>query len=123
METDTDSASRELETALDSIEVKWGQLKQTGIGISQNLFKREDMKTVVDGLTSVMNVVDKLTSKFGLFGSIGLGAGIFAGIKNIGKSRISVRISNCFEYAPYDGDIIYQRQKCVGLVTQQCSIK
>lgn len=86
METDTDSASRELETALDSIEVKWGQLKETGVGVAQNLFKRDDMKTVVDGLTSVMNVIDKLTSKLGLFGSIGFGVGLFAGVKNIGKT-------------------------------------
>ena len=84
METDTDSASRELETALDSLEVKLGQLKQSGVGVAQNLFKRNDMKTVVDGLTSVMNVIDSLTSKLGLFGSIGFGAGIFAGVKNVG---------------------------------------
>lgn len=88
METDTDSASRELETALDSIEVKWGQLKETGVGIAQNLFKRDDMKTVVDGLTSVMNVIDSLTSKLGLFGSIGLGAGLFAGWKNVGMAKL-----------------------------------
>lgn len=40
---------------------------------------------------------------------------------------MSVRISNhcyfCFEYAPYDGDILYQRQKCVNLVNSRCSIK
>lgn len=88
METDTDSASRELEIALDSIEVKWGQLKETGVGVAQNLFKRDDMKTVVDGLTSVMNVIDSLTSKLGLFGSIGLGAGIFTGWKNVGELKI-----------------------------------
>lgn len=85
METDTDSASRELEIALDTIDVKWKQLKETGVGVAQNLFKRDDMKTTVDSLTSVMNVIDSLTSKLGLFGSIGLGAGLFAGVKNIGK--------------------------------------
>lgn len=40
---------------------------------------------------------------------------------------MSVRISNhhycCFEYAPYDGDILYQRQKCVNLVNSRYSIK
>lgn len=99
METDTDSASRELETALDSIEVKWGQLKETVTGIFQNLFKRDGMKTVVDGLTSVMSVIDKLTEKLGLFGSIGLGAGLFAGVKNFGKVREYVPFNFCFEYA------------------------
>lgn len=88
METDTDSASKELETALDSIEVKWGQLKQSGVGVAQNLFNRDDMKTVVDGLTSVMSIFDKLTSKLGLFKSIGLGAGLFAGFKNVGKPKM-----------------------------------
>ena len=68
METDTDSASRELEIALDTIDVKWKQLKETGVGVAQNLFKRDDMKTTVDSLTSVMNVIDSLTSKQSKFG-------------------------------------------------------
>lgn len=87
METDTDSASRELETALDSIDVKWRQMKETwGTGVAQNLFQRDDMKTVIDSFTKLGEAVDWLTSKLGLFGSIGLGAGIFAGVKNIGKA-------------------------------------
>lgn len=86
MESDTDSASRELETALDSIDVKWKQLKETwSTGISQNLFQKDDMKTTIDGFTKLGEAVDWLTSKLGLFGSIGLGAGLFAGVKNIGK--------------------------------------
>lgn len=89
METDTDSASRELETALDSIEVKWGQLKETwGTGVAQNLFQRDDMKFVIDSLTKVGEAVDWLTSKLGLFGTIGAGAGIFAGLKNVGKPKM-----------------------------------
>ncbi len=73
METDTDSASRELETALDSIEVKWGQLKETGTSVAQNLFKRDDMKTVVDLFTKLAEAIDWVTDKAGLF-SIALGA-------------------------------------------------
>lgn len=86
-----------------SLDYKLNRLSETGTSVAQNIFQKNDMKTVVDGFTSVMNVIDKLTSKLGLFGSIGFGAGIFAGIKNIGKCRISVRISNnllnCFGYA------------------------
>lgn len=69
-----------------SLDYKLNRLSETGTSVAQNLFKRSDMKTVVDGLTSVMNVIDTLTSKLGLFGSIGLGAGLFAGVKNIGKN-------------------------------------
>lgn len=97
------SAEREMSVIMDSLDYKTNRLKETTTGVAQNLFQKDDMKTVVDDLTSVMNVIDKLTSKLGLFGSIGFGAGMFAGIKNIGKCRISVRISNnllnCFGYA------------------------
>lgn len=82
METDTGSASRELEVALDSIEVKWGQLKETGTGIFQNLFHREDMKSIIDGFTSILNVVDTLTSKLGLVGTAFTGISITAFVKN-----------------------------------------
>lgn len=97
------SAEREMSVIMDSLDYKTNRLKETTTGVAQNLFQKDDMKTVVDDLTSVMNVIDKLTSKLGLFGSIGFGVGMFAGIKNIGKCRISVRISNnllnCFGYA------------------------
>ena len=85
MENATGSSEREMGIIVQSLDFKLNKLKETSTSVAQNLFKRDDMKTVVDGLTSVMNVIDTLTSKLGLFGSIGLGAGLFAGFKNIGK--------------------------------------
>lgn len=85
MEDAAGSSEREMSIITQSLDFKLNKLKETGVGIAQNLFKRDDMKTTVDSLTSVMNVIDSLTSKLGLFGSIGLGAGLFAGVKNIGK--------------------------------------
>ena len=79
------SAEKEMSIMMDSVEYKANKLKETGTGIAQNLFKREDMKTVLNTLTSFMEMLDKVTEKVGLFGSIGLGAGLFAGIKNIGQ--------------------------------------
>lgn len=80
------NAEKEMSVIMDSLDFKLNRLSETGTSIAQNLFKRDDMKTVIDDLTSVMSVIDSLTSKLGLFGSIGLGAGIFAGVKNIGKN-------------------------------------
>jgi hypothetical protein len=37
------------------------------------------MKSIIDVLTSVMEVIDAVTSKIGLLGTIGVGAGLFAG--------------------------------------------
>lgn len=82
------SADREMEVVTQSIEYKLNSLSETGTSVAQNLFKRDDMKTVVDGLTSVVSVIDSLTSKLGLFGSIGLSAGIFAGLKNVGMAQL-----------------------------------
>ena len=82
------NAEKEMSVIMDSLDFKLNRLSETGTSVAQNLFKRNDMKTVVDGLTSVMNVIDSLTSKLGLFGSIGLGAGIFAGLKNVGGDKM-----------------------------------
>lgn len=78
------NAEAEMSVVMDSLDFKLNRLKETGTSVAQNLFKREDMKTIVDGLTSVMDVISLLTSKLGLIKSIGLGAGLFAGFKNIG---------------------------------------
>ena len=94
------SSDKEMSVIMDSIDFKLNRLKETATGTAQNLFKREDMKTVVDVLTSVMSVIDKLTSKLGLFGSIGLGAGLFAGLKNVGGWKNVSPI--CFENADYN---------------------
>ncbi len=86
MEDAAGSSEREMGIIVQSLDFKLNKLKETSTSVAQNLFKRDDMKTVVDGLTSVMNVIDTLTSKLGLFGSIGLGAGLFAGFKNVGMA-------------------------------------
>ena len=78
------SAEREMAIIMDSVDYKANKLKETGTGIAQNLFKREDMKNVIDTLTWFGERLDWITDKLGLFGTIGLGAGLFAGFKNIG---------------------------------------
>ena len=91
------NAEAELSVAMDSIEYKLNKVKETGTGIAQNLFKREEMKWILDIISSIGSGIDFLTEKIGLLGTIGFGAGLFAGIKNIGKFRMSVRISKyCF---------------------------
>lgn len=102
MEDAAGSSDREMSIIMDSLDYKLNRLSETGTSVAQNLFKRDDMATVVDGLTSVMSVIDSLTSKLGLFGSIGLGAGLFAGVKNIGKTCECMNFKSsvlCFEYA------------------------
>lgn len=76
------NADKEMGIIQNSIEYKVNAMKESFVGISQNLFKREDIGIVVTGLTKVLEVIDALTEKLGLFGTIGAGAGIAAFVKN-----------------------------------------
>ncbi|WP_143321623.1 phage tail tape measure protein [Clostridium sp. HBUAS56010] len=75
-------AMQEMEVIYDSVEYKLNRLSQTGVGISQNLFNREDIKVVIDSLNALGESLDFVTSKLGLFGSIGAIGGGFFGIKS-----------------------------------------
>lgn len=78
------NAEAEMSIAMDSIGYKLNELAQTGIGISQNLFERNDIKVVIDLLTSVAEAIDYLTDKLGLFGT---SAVVAFGFFNKGKSK------------------------------------
>lgn len=82
------NAEAEMAVAMDSIDFKLNKVKETGTGIVQNLFGREDIKSVLDVIGTLGDRLDWLTEKLGLFGSIGLGAGLFTGIKNVGNPKM-----------------------------------
>ena len=84
MSTSAGDADREMDVVTNSLEYKINKLKETGTGIWQNIFPREDIGNVVDGATSVLNVVDSLTEHLGLFGTAAAALGTAAFIKNFG---------------------------------------
>ena len=67
----------------DSVDYKLNRLKETGVGIGQNLFGGDDMKASIDILNKFAEAVDFLTGKLGLFGTVGAGLGIGAFIQNL----------------------------------------
>lgn len=75
-------AMREMEIIEESLEFKLNALKETATGVFQNLFAKEDMAVVIDLLTKLMEVLDFLTEKLGLFGTALTGIAIYAFIKN-----------------------------------------
>jgi len=77
------AADKEMEIITNSISYKLNALKETGTGIFQNLFQRDDMGAIIDGLTSVLSVIDAFTDKFGLLGTVLVGGGIALGIMNV----------------------------------------
>ena len=82
------NAEAEMAVAMDGIDYRLNKLKETGTGIAQNLFDREEMKSFIDVLTKLAEAFDFVTDKIGLFGTIGVGAGLFAGLKNVGGDKV-----------------------------------
>ena len=99
-------ADKEMNTIKQSLEYKVNALKETGVGIAQNLFQRDDMKSFVDGLTSVLEVVDKLTEKLGLFKTVAISGGLIAGIKSIVSAIKGIEGAKTFNSIMYAlGDV------------------
>ena len=79
-------AEREMGVVMESLNFKFNALKETGTGIFQNLFPREDVGAAVDALTGVLSVVDSITEKAGLLGTAGIVGGITAFVTKFGKN-------------------------------------
>lgn len=82
MSNSAGAAENEMSIITESIEYKMNNLKQTGVGIAQNLFQREEVGTVIDLLTSLLEIIDKVTESLGLLGTALSGIAIAAFIKN-----------------------------------------
>ena len=87
------SALEEAMKSANNWEGSMNRLGNTFTKIMNNIVNSDAVITVTNGFNSFLSVIDKVTSKLGSLGTIGLGAGLFAGVKNTGKCRISVRIS------------------------------
>lgn len=83
MKDSAGSADREMGIIEQSLEYKINRLKETGVGVFQNLFQREDMGIVIDTLTGVLNVIDGITGAIGFLGTALTAVGITAFIKNL----------------------------------------
>ncbi len=81
------SADRELASMADNLNHKLNVASETATGIFANLFPREDLASAADATNGFLGILDRLTEKLGSAGSFGLGAGLFAGLKNVGGAK------------------------------------
>lgn len=104
MNNSAGDADREMSIIMDSLEYKLNALKETGVGIWQNLFPREGIGNAIDGLTAFANVLEKITGFLGPGGTLlaaGGIAGITALIKNFGQPSEGLLNSEIFKLAYY----------------------
>ena len=74
MEKSAGAADKEMEIITNSLTYKLNALRETGTGIWQNLFQRDELGGIIDDLTTLLSVIEKFTEQFGLLGTV-LGAG------------------------------------------------
>ena len=64
-------------------------LKATSESFWNNILNSGTLKVGIDSLTTILKLLDGISKTFGSLGTIGVGAGIFAGIKNVGRGKTS----------------------------------
>lgn len=83
------NAMKEMDTIQQSLEYKLNALKETAVGIFQNIFSQENIGGIVDALTSLLSIIDSLIEKFGAIPTLAAGiAGGFTLFKNVGRAKM-----------------------------------
>lgn len=78
------NADAEMKVITQSLEYKLNALKETGVGIFQNLFPRREIGVAIDLLTGLLQILNSITSVLGGMGTLSVGIGLVALIKNLG---------------------------------------
>ena len=97
-EEGTGSMAREAEKTANSWEGSLNRLSNTWTDTIENIANSESIINTLNFFNGLLNVVNEITSVLGGLGTIGLGAGLFAGIKNFGRPKM---FGLCFEIAEY----------------------
>ena len=86
------SAAREAEKSANTWEGSMNRLSNTWTDTVENIVDSDAVVTAINGLNGVLSVINNVTNALGPLGSIGLGASLFAGLKNVGRTKMSVLI-------------------------------
>lgn len=86
-ENSAGSALEEQEKYEQGIEYSLKRLDAVFQTFANHILKSNFLKGIVDFGSGTIEVIDKVTSKLGSLGTIGLGAGLFAGLKNVGNPK------------------------------------
>ncbi|MDE7222513.1 MAG: phage tail tape measure protein, partial [Acetatifactor sp.] len=84
----TGSALKEQEAYEQGIQYSLDRLEASFQTFANHVLDSDFLKGIVDLGNGVINVLDTLASKLGSLGTIGLGAGLFASVKNVGSPKM-----------------------------------
>ncbi len=80
------SAAEEAEKSANNIEGSLNRLSNTWTDTIENVINSDAILTIVRLLNGLLSVINKITDSLGSLGTIGLGAGLFTSIKNVGMA-------------------------------------
>lgn len=89
------SIAKEAEKTANSWEGSMNRLSNTWTNTVGNIANSAGVVQGVNTLNGLLEVINNITSALGPLGSIGLGAGLFAGIKNVGRDKMYSLSSVC----------------------------
>ena len=83
------SASKELARAQDSIVFKLNALKETWVGVAQNLYDTRTIKNAIDLLTDMSGVIQTITKSLGTLGTVSAGVLGVQFIRSVGRPKMT----------------------------------
>ena len=95
------SAQREQENYEKSIQYSIDSTKASLEALINDLANSDFLKGLIDSGGTFLDILDSIINKAGVLSTVGIGAGIFAGFKNVGKRNYISKLQNyyCFECA------------------------
>lgn len=90
-----DSARKAAESSADNITGSLNRLSNTWTDTVDNMANSDVIVTLVNGFNGLLSVLNSITDIFGSWGSVGLGAGLLAGIQNVGRDQMH-SLKTCF---------------------------
>ena len=93
------SAEQEFAKAQEGISYKLNALKETSVGVWQNLIDSDAIKIGVDTLTGLLGILDKLTGTLGTVGTFSIAGSLFATSKgfNILMKLANIKKNNHYQ--------------------------
>lgn len=82
------SAMEEQEKWQEGLQYSIDRTKASLEELAQDLLKSDFLKGLIESGNTLINIFDGIVKKAGLLGTIGLGAGLFAGFKNVGINML-----------------------------------
>ena len=84
----TGSALEESNKSAENLTGTLNKLSNSWTEFVNNIINSDGLKAGVNLLNKLVEGATSLTSKLGSLGTIGLGAGLFAGLKNVGRPKM-----------------------------------